>query len=42
MAQEENSQTQAQKEAEEDPLEEKAKKVDEDNPNLRRYHWQGL
>jgi hypothetical protein len=42
MAQEENSQTQAQKEVEENPLEEKAEKVNEDNLDLRRYHRQGL
>jgi hypothetical protein len=42
MAQEENSQTQAQKEVEENPLAEKAEKVDEDNPDLCRYHRQGL
>jgi hypothetical protein len=41
MAQEEDSQTQAQKEAEENPLEEKAE-VDEDNPDLRWYHRQGF
>jgi hypothetical protein len=42
MAQEENSQTQAQKEVEENPLEEKAEKVNEDNPDLRWYHRKGL
>jgi hypothetical protein len=42
MAQEKNSQTQAQKEAEENPLAEKAEKVDEDNLDLCRYHRQGL
>jgi hypothetical protein len=42
MAQEEDSQAQAQKEAEENPLEEKAEKVNEDDPDLRRYHRQGL
>jgi hypothetical protein len=42
MAQEENSQTQAQEKVEENPLEEKAEKVNEDNPDLRRYHRQGL
>jgi hypothetical protein len=42
MAQEENSQTQTQKEIEENPLAKKAEKVDENNPDLRRYHRQGL
>jgi len=42
MAQEENSQTQAQKKVEENPLAEKAEEVDEDNPDLRWYHRQEL
>jgi hypothetical protein len=42
MAQEKNSQTQAQEKVEENPLEEKAEKVNEDNLDLRWYHWQGL
>jgi hypothetical protein len=42
MAQEENSQAQTQKDVEENPLAEKAEKIDEDDPDLCRYHWQGL
>jgi hypothetical protein len=42
VAQEENSQTQTQKDVEENPLAEKAEEVDEDNFDLRRYHRQGL
>jgi hypothetical protein len=42
MAQEENSQTQTQKDVEENPLAEKAEEVDEDDSDLRWYHRQGL
>jgi hypothetical protein len=44
MAQEEDSETQTQKDVEEDPLAEKAEEVkyNEDNLDLCRYHWQRL